>query len=75
MQVDRGSCAFVIPERNIGITGELMPICDDELPRIFSQLGVPLPDPEQESVEVRVVADPADFRELAPVGKNPPPWH
>jgi len=40
LQVDRGLCKFVLPGRNASVTGELVPICDEELPRIFSQLGV-----------------------------------
>ncbi|MBW2276126.1 MAG: hypothetical protein JRF63_01465, partial [Deltaproteobacteria bacterium] len=74
LQVDRGLCAFVLPERNVGVTGELVPICDEELPRIFSQLGVAVPEKEQGAIEVRVVADPAEMGKLAPEGKAPPSW-
>jgi hypothetical protein len=74
LQVDKGLCRFVVPEHNAGVTGELIPVCDESVPRIFSQLGVQLPDGERSSIEVRVVADPAQMAELAPEGRAPPSW-
>jgi len=74
LRVARGLCSFAVPEHNAAVTGELVPICDEELPRIFSQLGVEVPDPERSSIEVRVVAEPADMTRLAPKGQAPPSW-
>lgn len=74
LQVDRELCRFVVPERNASVTGELVPVCDEELPRIFTQLGVDVPAPDRDPIEVRVVADPADMSRLAPEGQAPPSW-
>lgn len=74
MQIDRGRCLFVVPEQNVSITGQLVPVCDEAVPRIFSQLGATVPDRENKPIQVRVVANPADMDRLAPMDGAPPAW-
>jgi hypothetical protein len=74
LEIDKGACKFVVPERNASVTGELVSVCDEALPRIFAQLGVELPEGEARAVEIRVVADPSEMDALAPAGRAPPEW-
>ncbi|MDD5307934.1 MAG: peptidase MA family metallohydrolase [Deltaproteobacteria bacterium] len=67
-------CRFVAPERNAGIAQELAPVCRDQVPRIYRQLGLVRKAAQMPHVEVRVVADPIDMHAVGPRGALPPGW-
>ena len=68
-----GYCRVAVPERNAGLSKDLLRACLEARERVYRQVGL-WPVEVRKPIDIRVVGEPSEMEDVVPEGMAPPGW-